>query len=222
MADMRHRDGKLKIMHTIIGDFGKTLRQIAQSDLVESVLTGTISPSKSYAETLTFQYFTDNGIKLLAKTTNAVQEIFIVTATPELLLDELQKSGFVLAEREDVKHKGNKKKRLPPPNPNVADRIDNNSAKSKEADPLTLKQFLSPEALTALEAIKEKAKPKVLPTSPVNQSKKGKSVGKPLTKTNNKDERDEDFASLFSPDDEELSFEELLNQSKLDPKFFKD
>ncbi len=104
MTDMRRRDGKLKIMHTIIGDFGKELRQIAEMDEIDSILTGTISPSKSYRETLTFQYFTDNGVKLLAKTTTAVQEIFLVTSAPDLVLDELVKAGHVQLEREDVRH----------------------------------------------------------------------------------------------------------------------
>jgi hypothetical protein len=104
MPDHRHRDGKLKVMHTIIGDFGKILRQMAQLDEVDSILTGTISPSKSYRDSLTFQYFTDNGLKLLAKTTTAVQEIFVVAKEPEVLLDELIKMGLVDTERPDVKH----------------------------------------------------------------------------------------------------------------------
>ena len=109
MSDLRRRDGKLKVLHTIIGDFGKVLRNIAELEEVDAILTGTISPSKSYKETLTFQYFTDNGLKLLAKTTTAVQEIFIVTASPELLLDEMIKSGFLDEERANVKHFKKKK-----------------------------------------------------------------------------------------------------------------
>ena len=226
MPDMRHRDGKLKIMHTIIGDFGKVLRQIASLDIVEAVLTGTIAPSKSYKDTLTFQYFTDNGLKLLAKTTTAVQEIFIVTPEPELLLDELQKTGFIEEAREDVKHSGPKKgkvhERRHSDDGDGANRANKRTMKepplAKEADPVTLRQRLSPEALSALMKVKEEATPKPR-AADSNQSVKKSPVKRPVQKL--EQEQEDDFASLFAPSDDELTFEELLNQSKLDPKFFK-
>ncbi len=226
MSDMRHRDGKLKIMHTIIGDFAKVLRQIANLEIVESILTGTIAPSKSYKDTLTFQYYTDNGLKLLAKTTTAVQEIFIVTAQPELLLDELQKTGFIEQEREDVKHNGPKKnhrrKSWDDKSEMNSESIMKNSTKNpslgKENDPVTLGQRLSPDALSALLKVKEDAVPKQRMAEKPTPSKK-QTTNK--ARKNEVQDQYEDFATLFAPKDEELTFEELLNQSKLDPKFFK-
>lgn len=263
MVDMRHRDGKVKVMHTIIGDFGRVLREIATLDEVESILTGTIAPSKSYKESLTFQYFTDNGLKLLAKTTIAVQEIFIVTAVPDLLLDELQKMRFIQSEREDVKHgaagKRNKKmerarkahtatqsegedhasaqgsvahNRRPGTNTGAHPKAGT-GAPNTEADPLTLRQRLHPDALAALMKVKEEITPKERAPIP---SASGANTPRANAKANERgNERnrkknfparsesaeEEDFASLFLPQDEEESFEQLFNKSKLDPKFFK-
>lgn len=241
MADMRHRDGKLKTMHTIIGDFGKVLRQIAVLDEVESILTGTIAPSKSYKESLTFQYFTDNGLKLLAKTTTAVQEIFIVTTAPDLLLDEIQKMGYLDREREDVRHNaphrrkhGNRSDRdlAHKENPHseatanesaTAEKTNDGAARlrAESSDPLTLRQRLNPQALSALMKLKEDVAPKrreetapkatsTTPTKPVKRADKRKPY-----------EEEENFAALFAPEDDEESFAELFNKSKLDPKFFK-
>lgn len=262
MADMRHRDGKLKTMHTIIGDFSRTLKQIATLEEVESILTGTISPSKSYQESLTFQYFTDNGLKLLAKTTTAVQEIFIVTQQPDLLLDELYKAGFVEHERTDVRHAHPRRRKRsgrqqssersaaksPETRSGQAGHDQNStsghsdrSQKSQEGtagaqtDPLTLRQMLDPATVAGLMKMKEQATPKPRETAAENQER----VGAPSRRKGNAAEsaatrfahsrdgakkhtdNEEDFASLFAPEDDSESFEELLNKSKLDPKFFK-
>ncbi len=226
---MRHRDGKLKIMHTIIGDFAKTLRKIAQLDEIESILTGTIAPSKSYRESLNFQYFTDNGIKLLAKTTTAVQEIFIVTSESELVLEELLKSGFVEQERPDVHHNHPRKKQQRGRVDVVReDERDKSFKRASSAggqkrnnftvDPLTLSQSLDPATMSALMKLKLDIKPQVLVDKP-NELKK--SPIKKLVQKQVQDDPDEDFAALFTPQDDEESFEELLKKSKLDPKFFK-
>ena len=227
MSDLRRRDGKLKVLHTIIGDFGKVLRNIAELEEVDAILTGTISPSKSYKETLTFQYFTDNGLKLLAKTTTAIQEIFIVTASPELLLDEMIKSGFLDEERTDVKHFKKKKhhsyKRQEDINSDGdVDEAPTGNKKAKKShapginneDPLTLRQMLNSDQLSALMKLKEQVgKPKSTPLDK-NTSAKQKAKQKPIADEDN-------FAALFAPEEDEESFEEMLNRSKLDPKFFK-
>lgn len=230
MSDMRRRDGKLKVLHTIIGDFGKTLRSIAELEEVDSILTGTISPSKSYKETLTFQYFTDNGVKLLAKTTTAVQEIFIVTPSPELLLDEMMKSGFLDEERTDVKHFKKKKHPSRAKRENDSELTeaweDHQFAKKNkrttqpklEEDPLTVRQMLSSDQLSALMKLKEQVKKPTVSSAPQMQT---------TAKTSKREEKqkrfkdEDDFASLFAPEEDEESFEDMLNRSKLDPKFFK-
>lgn len=236
MGDMRHRDGKLKIMHTIIGDFAHTLRKIATLDEVESILTGTISPSKSYSESMTFQYFTDNGIKLLAKTTTAVQEIFIVTASPDLLLDELYKSGFIEQERTDVHHNHPRKKKRQVTTTShmrdggneigeIAAQTRHHSKKNNKdsgplpnADPLTLRNMLHPDTLSALMKLKENVSPQSI-TAQDNKTISKKT--QPKAQKQQAIDPDEDFASLFAPKDDEESFEEMFNKSKLDSKFFK-
>ncbi len=241
MGDMRHRDGKLKVMHTIIGDFGKILRQIASLDEVESILTGTIAPSKSYKDTLTFQYFTDNGLKLLAKTTSAVQEIFIVTSVPDVLLDELQKMGFIDVERADVRHNPPRRRKRSGEDRRDEARDDlvdaplavaNSGRKAKaekkpaaldSSDPLTVKQMLSKDALCALMKLKDDVtpKPRTIATSSAEAGAPKKAGAKKSVRKASRVDDDEDFASLFAPADDEESFEDLLNKSSLDPKFFK-
>ena len=250
-------------MHTIIGEFGKELRQIAEMDEIDSILTGTISPSKSYRETLTFQYFTENGVKLLAKTTTAVQEIFLVTAAPELVLDQLVKSGHVLLQREDVRHgdprgKRNKKARRRGPSAAPADlpasvAVSGSASDSRtraaasrnndrratpaspvgEADPLTLGQHLGTDTLSALQRLKEEVTPKQRTTADSPANGAGRERGKagpaatarrPLSQRDLRRQQEDDeesFAKLFAPAEDEESFEDLLNKSKLDPKFFK-
>jgi DNA polymerase III alpha subunit (gram-positive type) len=91
----RHRDHKVKKMHTIIGEYAKMLDDIGTIPEVQSVITGVISPHKSEHEEMTFQYFTDQGLKLLAKTTEAVQEVFVVTDQKQRVLEELYSRGLL-------------------------------------------------------------------------------------------------------------------------------
>lgn len=240
MSEMRRRDGKLKILHTIIGDFGKVLRQAAEIEEIESILTGEISPSKSYRETLQFQYFTDNGLKLLAKTTTAVQEIFVVSAQPDLVLDELVKAGFVDLERDDVKHSNPRKRHRrrnphsgggnatvqPAPTGGAHHSHRNereNPSSSPTEEPLTLRQHLAPETLAALMKVKEAATPR--PRVESLEEKKAANAKRsgltPRAQVKQREDGEEDFASLFEPKEGEESFAELLARSKLDPKHFK-
>ncbi|KYP80035.1 DUF2103 domain-containing protein [Ferroacidibacillus organovorans] len=235
MADHRRRDGKVKILHTIIGDFGKVLRQIATLDEVESILTGTIAPSKSYQETLTFQYFTDQGLKLLAKTTTAVQEIFIVTPLPDVLLDELIKMGYIAREREDVHHGPSRKRKIvrEPRYTEDADEPGQTANKKRgnapqktasSVEPETLGQRLGSAQRDALLRLKEQVKPKGEIVAPTSDSRRVKNVlaYKQMKATSpSTASEEEDFASLFSPQDDEDSFEKLFSKSKLDHRFFK-
>jgi hypothetical protein len=259
MPDHRHRDGKLKVMHTIIGDFGKILRQMAQLDEVDSILTGTISPSKSYRESLTFQYFTDNGLKLLAKTTTAVQEIFVVAKEPEVLLGELIKMGLVDTERPDVKHTdmhrrrrrggprrsdpalvdhtrnrvrrtGDPKRTSAPAPQQIGKPVQDTSAK----DAVTLDQRLTPESLERLRSLRDRiaakqtqtqtqapVRMKTAPEGPAGTPDGKRRTASKSARTADAADDPEDFAAMLDPQDDEESFAELFNKSKLDPKFFK-
>lgn len=245
MSEMRRRDGKLKILHTIIGDFGRILRQAAEIEEIDSILTGEISPSKSYREVLQFQYFTDNGLKLLAKTTTAVQEIFIVSGQPDLVLDELVKAGFVDLEQEDVKHGDPHKRRnrgsRRENRPEASDRHRASRAEashpvrpggnkepvaSASGEPLTLRQRLAPDTLAALMKVKDAVTPR--PRVESLEEKKAAATAparKPTlsqrTEVRRREAEEDNFAALFEPQEDEESFAELLARSKLDPKHFK-
>lgn len=249
MPDMRHRDGKLKIMHSIIGNFSKTLRSVAALESVDSILTGTISPSKSYREGLTFQYFTDNGLKLLAKTTTAVQEIFVVTREPELVLDELEKSGLIDTRRDDVRHGPSRKR--PPGRP--GDRRDRRRTgwnapadpgperpAQRGDDPVTVRQLLPADVAGKLDRLRTVSStaqtppdPKEMPGRAALPGTKGeggnpgtgkKAPGKPDSEKRSgkaPQTKAESFRDLFEPEEDAETFEELLNRSRLDPKHFK-
>lgn len=80
----KHRSGGLKREHEILTGFLDTLRKVAARPGVRSVIPGRVSArSSGGTRRLTFQYPTDTGAKLLAKTPQAVQEVFVVCADPE-------------------------------------------------------------------------------------------------------------------------------------------
>lgn len=75
----KHRSGGLKKEHTILKGFVSHLHQLASLDGVHSVLPGEIARRSGGSQRdITFQYPTDTGAKLLIKSSNAVQEVFVV------------------------------------------------------------------------------------------------------------------------------------------------
>lgn len=150
----RHREKGVKKMHSIIGDYEAVLDQIGTIPGVRSVITGTISPNKSETEEITFQYFTDSGIKLLAKTTEAVQELFLVCENKQTVLQELHARGHL---RERVKkmkkdNKSSSKKPAAPANrPAPSNNRYNPKDLPKDAKPTTLKDLLSADVLSKLQ-----------------------------------------------------------------------
>lgn len=141
-------------MHRIIGDYAKVLDTIGQIDGVHSVTTGVISLNKSEFEELTFQRFTDHGIRLLAKTTEEVQEIYVVCKDQDKnrVLEQLRSRGII---QEKVKNVGKKsgKSAKPGNKPQVSgSRYDDrrNLVDKPKEKALTLKDMLSPEQLAKL------------------------------------------------------------------------
>jgi hypothetical protein len=202
----RHRDQNVKKMHAIIGDYAKVLDDIGKIPGVKSVITGSISLNKSEFEEMTFQYFTDSGLKLLAKTTEAVQEIFLVCADKNAVLAELR-SREILQERvRKVSKKGTNKSAAQKPRtsqPNRRDARYNASDLPKDAKPTTLKDMLSPEMLAKL-------------TEQSNDLKEQERVQQENKRQADIDRRAREQKEL------ESNFEYLLNNSKIDWKNFKD
>lgn len=90
----KFRAGKIKQEHQIIPGVRPILEQIEQCTLVQAIFTGKINPLNSRPD-LTFQYFTDSGLKLLAKNGSAIQEIFVTTADKEAVKGWLEEQGLI-------------------------------------------------------------------------------------------------------------------------------
>ncbi|MFZ5823536.1 MAG: DUF2103 domain-containing protein [Bacillota bacterium] len=82
----KYRAGKIKREHTVIDQLWPVLEQIAGSDLVTSIIPGPISSLRARGFEITFQRFTDTGLRLLAKNGSAIQEVYVVTPDKEAAL----------------------------------------------------------------------------------------------------------------------------------------
>lgn len=92
----RYRAGKIKREHTIIPGVLPLLEQVAAHPRVSAVIPGPIYPKSAATRThLSYQYLTESGFKLLARNTNAVQEVFVVTAHPDQVRDDLAADGLL-------------------------------------------------------------------------------------------------------------------------------
>jgi hypothetical protein len=198
----RHRENKVKKMHTIIGDYSRIFDDIARVPGVTAVNPGPISLNKADQDELTFQYFTESGMKLLAKTTEAVQEVFLVCLHKEDVLAELKRRGFIREREKKMKKKNAMKKQAPLHAKPKRDIRYNPSDMPKEAKPATLKDMLNPDVLAKLQ----------------QQSQAMKEQERIAEEKRRKDEierRAREQKAL------ENNFEYLLNNSRLDWKNFK-
>lgn len=91
----KYRAGKIKREHSVIEKVWPVLEQIAACDLVTSVIPGPISPHNAKAFEVTFQRFTETGLRLLAKNGSAVQEVYVVAPAKEETLAWLAREGIV-------------------------------------------------------------------------------------------------------------------------------
>jgi hypothetical protein len=90
---MKHRgkSSKLKYEHALIEGLRPLLESIAPWEEIHSIILGRIRPTKSSRRQirLEIKYSTVTGLKALAKTGTAVQEVFFVTANPEAVRERL-------------------------------------------------------------------------------------------------------------------------------------
>jgi len=82
----KYRAGKIKREHSVIEELWPALERIAASDLVTSIIPGPISPLNSRGFDITFQRYTDTGLRLLAKNGSAIQEVYVVAPDKEAAL----------------------------------------------------------------------------------------------------------------------------------------
>jgi len=91
----KYRAGKIKREHSVIEKVWPVLEQIAQCDLIDSIIPGPISPLNSKGFEITFQRFTETGLRLLAKNGSALQEVYVVTDQKEGALTWLAQQRIV-------------------------------------------------------------------------------------------------------------------------------
>lgn len=91
----KYRAGKIKREHSVIEKVWPVLEGMAACDLITSIIPGPISPLNSRGLEVTFQRFTDTGLRLLAKNGSAVQEIWVVAPEKEAALRWLADANIV-------------------------------------------------------------------------------------------------------------------------------
>ncbi|UFX82958.1 DUF2103 domain-containing protein [Candidatus Absconditicoccus praedator] len=77
---MKYNTGKIKTEHNILPEFIKTLEKIQKIDEIKRIIPGRIYRKQkgSSHKILSFSYYTDSGIKYIAKKGGTAQEIFII------------------------------------------------------------------------------------------------------------------------------------------------
>jgi hypothetical protein len=84
---MKYRgSSKIKYQHKMISGLREFLEQkLEPLDCVEAIFPGVIKPKKGITSgfQIRFKYTTPTGVKLLAYSSGAVQEVFVVTREPE-------------------------------------------------------------------------------------------------------------------------------------------
>ena len=93
----KYRSKKIKREHDIIDDITELLEEISTLKMVKSIIPGVINRRKGSGiqPCLRVKYNTQSGIKLLAKNSSSIQEIFLVTDHPEEVTGALQKMSFI-------------------------------------------------------------------------------------------------------------------------------
>jgi len=96
----KFRAGKIKREHSIVGSIVPLLERLEQCPEVQAIIPAEIAHNPSPSQpTLTFQRFTDQGLRLLGKGEGAVQEVYVVTADREAVLEFMRKTGWLPRER---------------------------------------------------------------------------------------------------------------------------
>jgi hypothetical protein len=88
---MKHRgSSKIKYEHGMIAELRKFLESIESWEEIVSIIPGIIKPTKTHGQfVFQIQYSTITGIKCLAKSDGAVQEVFIVAKDIESITKKI-------------------------------------------------------------------------------------------------------------------------------------
>jgi len=97
LGENKYRDHKIKQEHTIIEDIFPFLLEISKSNLIKSIIPGRINRRKGSGVPayLTLKYNTPSGIKMIAKNSASLQEVFVVTDHADETISFLKNLDFV-------------------------------------------------------------------------------------------------------------------------------
>ena len=90
---MKHRKNKIKRQHGIIKGLRRYLEDhVSSLDFVEGIIPGEITVGKTKGENLVvrYKYSTISGAKLLARSGNSVQEVFVITSDADKLKEVIE------------------------------------------------------------------------------------------------------------------------------------
>lgn len=93
----KYRHNKIKQEHTIIDDIKPLLLKVADLEQVHSIIPGRINrrSGSGIQPYLQLKYSTPSGIKLIAKTSSSLQEVFVVTDQDKATMELLRQMAFV-------------------------------------------------------------------------------------------------------------------------------
>ncbi len=95
--DNKYRSNKIKQEHTIIEDILPLLEELANLELIKSIIPGRINRrgGSGMPPHLKLKYPTPSGIKILAKNSSSVQEVFVVTDNSEKAMKLIKTKTFI-------------------------------------------------------------------------------------------------------------------------------
>ncbi|WP_027339270.1 DUF2103 domain-containing protein [Halonatronum saccharophilum] len=95
--DNKYRANKIKQEHTIIEDILPLLEEISELEVVKSIIPGRINRrgGSGMPPHLRLKYPTPSGIKILAKNSASIQEVFVVTDDSDKAMLLIKNKKFV-------------------------------------------------------------------------------------------------------------------------------
>lgn len=93
----KYRNNKIKQEHTIIDDILPLLENLAKLSVIKSVIPGRINQrgGSGMKPHLKLKYDTPSGIKILAKNSASIQEVFVVTDDSEKAIKLMKQKKLV-------------------------------------------------------------------------------------------------------------------------------
>ena len=93
----KYRTNKIKQEHTIIEDILPLLENLAKLSVVKSIIPGRINQrgGSGMEAYLKLKYDTPSGIKILAKNSASIQEVFVVTDNADKAIRLMKKKKLV-------------------------------------------------------------------------------------------------------------------------------